>query len=107
MMKRPWSVSTGDAPDWIDGTRAAARSQRSGVAPRNNAPSARRFGTEGLPKKKTQGGSRGAICFAAMPSTFSKWRPHPWHGLETGAGAPRVVNAFIEITPFDLVKYEV
>ena len=40
-------------------------------------------------------------------SSFSHWRPHPWHGLEPGAEAPRVVNAYIEITPFDLVKYEV
>ena len=39
--------------------------------------------------------------------TFSRSRPHPWHGLEPGAEAPRVVNAYIEITPFDLVKYEV
>ena len=38
---------------------------------------------------------------------FSRSRPHPWHGLEPGADAPRVVNAYIEITPFDLVKYEV
>ena len=38
---------------------------------------------------------------------FIKWRPHPWHGLEIGREAPDVVNAFIEITPFDLVKYEV
>ncbi len=37
---------------------------------------------------------------------FSKARPHPWHGLEVGPSAPAVVNAFIEITPFDLVKYE-
>jgi inorganic pyrophosphatase len=38
---------------------------------------------------------------------FIKWRPHPWHGLEIGDNAPDMVNAFIEITPFDLVKYEV
>src|SRR5215212_5742347 len=41
-----------------------------------------------------------------MPD-FSRWRPHPWHGLDLGAEAPRVVNAYIEITPFDLVKYEI
>lgn len=40
-------------------------------------------------------------------SDFSRWRPHPWHGLATGPDAPRVVNAYIEITPFDVVKYEV
>jgi inorganic pyrophosphatase len=38
---------------------------------------------------------------------FIQWRPHPWHGLETGADAPRIVTAYIEITPFDLMKYEV
>jgi inorganic pyrophosphatase len=38
---------------------------------------------------------------------FSRFRPHPWHGLEVGPEPPAVVNAFIEITPFDLVKYEV
>lgn len=33
--------------------------------------------------------------------------PHPWHGLEVGPRPPDVLNAFIEITPFDLMKYEV
>src|ERR671936_287631 len=37
----------------------------------------------------------------------SRFRPHPWHGLEIGPDPPEVLNAFIEITPFDLVKYEV
>ena len=41
------------------------------------------------------------------PSEFHVWRPHPWHGLEPGPGAPGLVSAFIEICPFDLVKYEV
>ena len=35
------------------------------------------------------------------------FRPHPWHGLEVGPDPPEVLNAFIEITPFDLMKYEV
>lgn len=39
--------------------------------------------------------------------SFVAWRPHPWHGLDTGPDAPAIVNAYIEITPFDLVKYEV
>jgi inorganic pyrophosphatase len=43
----------------------------------------------------------------ADSSSYSRWRPHPWHGLEPGGNAPRVVNAYIEITPFDLMKYEV
>ncbi|GAC1452485.1 MAG: inorganic pyrophosphatase [Steroidobacteraceae bacterium] len=42
-----------------------------------------------------------------MTASYSRWRPHPWHGLEPGPDAPRVVNAYIEITPFDLMKYEV
>ena len=38
---------------------------------------------------------------------FYRWRPHPWHGLEVGPEPPRLVNAYIEMTPFDYVKYEV
>ncbi|HEV8105978.1 MAG TPA: inorganic pyrophosphatase [Burkholderiales bacterium] len=38
---------------------------------------------------------------------FHEWRPHPWHGLEPGRNLPLSVNAYIEITPFDLIKYEV
>jgi len=37
---------------------------------------------------------------------FLKSRPHPWHGLEVGPDPPGTIYAFIEITPFDLVKYE-
>ncbi len=42
-----------------------------------------------------------------FPSPFYRWRPHPWHGLEVGPNPPQIVHAYIEITPFDLVKYEV
>lgn len=41
------------------------------------------------------------------PASFHLWRPHPWHGLKVGPEPPRVVHAYIEICPFDLVKYEV
>jgi inorganic pyrophosphatase len=41
------------------------------------------------------------------PVPYQHFRPHPWHGLEAGSGAPELVNAYIEITPFDLVKYEI
>jgi len=41
-----------------------------------------------------------------FPSPFYRWRPHPWHGLESGPEPPRRVHAYIEITPFDFVKYE-
>ena len=38
---------------------------------------------------------------------YYHYRPHPWHGLDAGTSPPDLVNAYIEITPFDLVKYEV
>src|SRR5690349_17451340 len=31
----------------------------------------------------------------------------PGHGIEPGPKAPEVVTAYVEITPFDTVKYEV
>ncbi|MBN2163740.1 MAG: inorganic pyrophosphatase [Pontiellaceae bacterium] len=43
----------------------------------------------------------------AFPKTFYRWRPHPWHGLEPCDNKIDVVNAYIEMTPFDAVKYEV
>ncbi len=43
----------------------------------------------------------------AFSQPFFRWRPHPWHGLSPGPLAPQVVEAYIEITPFDFVKYEI
>ncbi|MGC9399115.1 MAG: inorganic pyrophosphatase [Anaerolineae bacterium] len=43
----------------------------------------------------------------SFPKPFYRWRPHPWHGLELGPDPPRIVHAYIEITPFDLIKYEI
>lgn len=42
-----------------------------------------------------------------VPGPYYRWRPHPWHALETGPDPPGLVHAYIELTPFDLVKYEV
>ena len=42
----------------------------------------------------------------SFPKAFFNWRPHPWHGLEAGPNPPAIVYAYIEITPFDMVKYE-
>lgn len=42
----------------------------------------------------------------SFPKPFYRWRPHPWHGLDRGPNPPEVVHAYIEITPFDTVKYE-
>lgn len=41
-----------------------------------------------------------------FPSPFLRWRPHPWHGLDAGPKVPEIVTAYIEITAFDSVKYE-
>ena len=38
---------------------------------------------------------------------FYKYRPHPWHGLSPGKNPPRHLQAYIEITSFDGVKYEI
>ena len=56
--------------------------------------------TKGIQKKKDSKKEK-----IIMP--FSQFRPHPWHGLEVGSDSPNFVNAYIEITPFDLVKYEI
>ena len=37
---------------------------------------------------------------------FESSRAHPWHGLQPGPDPPSLVNAYIEITPRDVVKYE-
>jgi inorganic pyrophosphatase len=42
-----------------------------------------------------------------FPQPFFRWRPHPWHGIDVGPNPPKIVHAYIEITSFDLVKYEV
>ena len=43
-----------------------------------------------------------------MPDrSYLAWRPHPWHGLAVGPSPPEIVTAYVEITPYDAVKYEV
>ena len=32
---------------------------------------------------------------------------HPWHGIEVGSKSPEIINAYIEITPSDAIKYEI
>jgi inorganic pyrophosphatase len=48
-----------------------------------------------------------AIEPARTAHAISHFRPHPWHGLEAGPEPPEVLNAYIEITPFDMMKYEI
>jgi inorganic pyrophosphatase len=40
-------------------------------------------------------------------ASYFRWRPHPWHGLSVGPDAPTIVHAYIELTPYDSVKYEI
>jgi inorganic pyrophosphatase len=37
---------------------------------------------------------------------MNKYVAHPWHGIPLGEAHPYIVNAFIEVTPSDTVKYE-
>jgi inorganic pyrophosphatase len=39
-------------------------------------------------------------------SSARQFQAHPWHGLTPGKDLPETVNAFIEIVPTDVVKYE-
>lgn len=34
-------------------------------------------------------------------------RPHPWHGIPIGPQAPKILKAYIEIIPNDVIKYEI
>ena len=43
---------------------------------------------------------------SSFPPPSYSWRPHPWHGLAVGPNPPTIVTAYVEITPFDAVKYE-
>lgn len=42
-----------------------------------------------------------------ITNQYKPYLSHPWHGIPTGNDAPAVVNAFIEMTPADSVKYEI
>lgn len=42
-----------------------------------------------------------------MSRAYFRSRPHPWHGLGPGPEPPSILDAYVEITPFDLVKYEI
>lgn len=36
-----------------------------------------------------------------------RYKSHPWHGINVGDKAPKLVRCFIEIVPTDTVKYEI
>jgi inorganic pyrophosphatase len=39
--------------------------------------------------------------------SYSRFRPHPWHGIPAGTNLPQIVTAYIEVSPIDLMKYEI
>jgi inorganic pyrophosphatase len=41
-------------------------------------------------------------------SDFNRWRRHPWHGLRARVDGSKedVVQVYVEMTPDDVVKYE-
>ncbi len=41
--------------------------------------------------------------FKCMSQLF---KAHPWHGINIGDKAPKLINAYIEMVPTDTVKYE-
>jgi inorganic pyrophosphatase len=44
--------------------------------------------------------------YSTKASSARQFQAHPWHGLTPGKDAPEIVNAYIEIVPTDVVKYE-
>src|SRR4051794_41490367 len=52
---------------------------------------------------ETQPTQTGGTDFPGWPL----FRPHPWHGISIGPHAPALVTCYVEIVPFDTVKYEI
>lgn len=52
-------------------------------------------------------GGKAAAEATRMTRRYSEFRPHPWHGLSPGPNPPSELNVYVEITPFDLVKFEI
>lgn len=43
-----------------------------------------------------------------LKKKFELYRPHPWHGIHNGFQShTKIVKAYIEITPNELIKYEI
>lgn len=36
-----------------------------------------------------------------------RYKSHPWHGVNIGQDAPKIITCFVEMVPTDTVKYEV
>lgn len=42
-----------------------------------------------------------------MTRPIPLYKAHPWHGVSIGPDAPSIVQAYIEMVPTDVVKYEI
>lgn len=51
--------------------------------------------------------SESSSCYHRVSMKPLKFRPHPWHGLNPGPRFPEIVQAYVELTPTDGVKYEI
>ena len=91
-------------PSVVDGRRGSAPQRRLTIQPLPPPPS--RVIIERMPPRRRSQPAASAPPPAA-PAVVKHFRPHPWHGLEVGPQPPALLNAYIEITPFDLMKYEV
>lgn len=36
-----------------------------------------------------------------------RYKSHPWHGVDIGSNAPKIITSYVEMVPTDTVKYEV
>jgi inorganic pyrophosphatase len=69
------------------------------LAPKNSAREKWRVRARGLKNMATDD--------AQLDELLSLiFQAHPWHGVEPGEESPEIVNAYIEIVPTDVVKYE-
>src|SRR5262245_36325882 len=83
---------------------------RSAMSAHNRSPASERptsWCARGDSLRRTTRPRRSTRPIAKLAAEVHPYRPHPWHGLEVGPDPPEVLNAYIEITPFDLMKYEV
>ncbi|MFO8027153.1 MAG: hypothetical protein R6U56_05780, partial [Opitutales bacterium] len=60
------------------------------------------YSNRAVPRKKSLALTPASCLSKHME--FYRWRPHPWHGLDPGSKAPELVEAYLEITPFDSMK---
>lgn len=60
--------------------------------------------TKGLERLKT---ATYYSCMDHSKHNFQTHKPHPWHGIEPATGRKGTVRAFIEVTQYDRIKFEI